>query len=348
MVDVTFAIPGDLALPTGGYAYDRKVIGLLPQFGVACRHLRLADAYPSPDAAALEHTVRALQAAGSGPVLIDGLAYGATPREVIRQIPAPIVALVHHPLCLEAGLSPARQAALRASETVALALARRVITTSQATAAILAADFAVPPAIITVAEPGTDAAPRAIGSGDTAVHMLAVGSVVPRKGYDLLVEALAGLKPMRWRLTIAGALDRSPQTVDALRRQIAAASLSDRITLAGAVDEPALADLYHRTDLFVMSSHFEGFGMVLTESMARGLPIVTTTGGAAGDAIPDAAAIKVLPGDARALMWVLGRALDERALRQSLSDAGWAAAANLPRWTDTARTIADVLKGCRA
>ena len=96
--------------------------------------------------------------------MIDGLAYGALPADVIARVRASIVALVHHPLCLEAGLTKARQDALYILEKDALALARRIIVTSGVTARTLVSDFAVPDGKITIAEPGTDPAPRAEGS----------------------------------------------------------------------------------------------------------------------------------------------------------------------------------------
>src|SRR4029079_16354399 len=128
MTPAAFAIPGDLDLPTGGYMYDRRVLALLPQMGVRARHLQLTGSFSDPSGADLKESARLLAAVAPGDVLvIDALAYGAMPAEVIARARAPIVALVHHPLCLEAGLSEARQEALRALETAALALARRVV-----------------------------------------------------------------------------------------------------------------------------------------------------------------------------------------------------------------------------
>src|SRR5262245_31173694 len=113
MTPAVFAIPGDINLPTGGYMYDRRVLALLPQMGVAARHLRLPASFPDPRAADLDETARLLAAVAPRDVLMmDGLAYGAMPAEVVERAQAPIVALVHHPLCLEAGLSQARQDAL--------------------------------------------------------------------------------------------------------------------------------------------------------------------------------------------------------------------------------------------
>jgi glycosyltransferase involved in cell wall biosynthesis len=281
MTRVAFVIPGDIGLPTGGYAYDRRVLALLPACGLSASHVALPGSFPNPSAADLETTRKLIAATSRDDVLlIDGLAYGAMSAGLVRTFERRIVALVHHPLCLEEGTPPQRAVELKRLETEALALAAHAIVTSATTGRTLTEGFNVPAARITVAEPGTDPAPRATGSGDTQLHLLAVGSIVPRKGYDVLVDALAPLKVLPWKLEIAGATGSSPQTVAALRGLIARHDLQDRITLLGPVDDRKLAALYAGADLFVMASHYEGYGMALTEALARGLPIVCTTGGA--------------------------------------------------------------------
>jgi glycosyltransferase involved in cell wall biosynthesis len=350
VLDVVFAVPGDINLRTGGYIYDRRVLALLPAAGVTARHLPLPGGYPSPTPDDLAVTARAFAALPRHAVLlVDGLAYGAMPPGVISRAPGPIVALVHHPLCLETGLPAERVAALEASETAALAMARRVIVTSAITARTLAAEFGVPAEKIAVAEPGTDKAagrvrPRRSGGTGRGLQLLAAGSVVPRKGYDILVGALRRLDHLGWRLTIAGDRDRSPETTAALEARIRRSGLRDRIRLVGGVDPRTLAKLYAEADVFVTASLYEGYGMVLSEALARGLPIVTTTGGAAAETVPDRAALKVPPGDTRALAHALGRAMREPTLRRRLSAAAWAAGRSLPDWTDTARVVAGVIK----
>lgn len=344
MTQIAFAIPGDITLPTGGYAYDRRVLALLPSRGIEARHLPLPGGFPQPTAAELAETQRLLLAAPADAVLlIDGLAYGAMPADIVGSLDCRIVALVHHPLCLEAGLSERRQLELRALETAALALAQHVIVTSAATAKTLATDFAVPIAKISVAEPGTDAAPRAKGTG-SPLQLLGVGSIVPRKAFNILVRALVPHTDVPWRLSIVGATDRSPEALAMLRTVIAESGLQDRIVLIGAADEARLNVHYASADIFVMPSLYEGYGMVLAEAMARGLPIVCTTGGAAADTAPDAAALKVPPGDVAALSAAIGRLLRDTTLRTGVGDASWAAGQALPRWEQTARTIADVVR----
>jgi len=349
MIDAAFAIPGDINLRTGGYTYDRRVMALLPRFRLRISHLTLPASYPAPSADDLRATARVFaEFPKEAVLLVDGLAYGAMPAEVISHARCPIVALVHHPLCLETGLPAERQTELKATETTALQLARHVIVTSGTTARRLSAEFAVPAGKTTIAEPGTDAAPRATAPSAAVspgvIRLLAVGSVVPRKGYDVLVGALAELAHLNWELIIAGDRDRSPQTTKALAAQIRWRNVSERVRLVGSLDEGALGDLYARAHLVVMPSLYEGYGMVLGEALARGLPIVATTGGAAAETVPDGTALKVPPGDVAALTAALRRAMTDAGLRRKLADAAWAAGQKLPRWEDTARVIAGVIR----
>jgi glycosyltransferase involved in cell wall biosynthesis len=342
---VTLVVPGDIELPTGGYVYDRRILSMLPDYGVQPELLALPGSFPFPTAADLDHTVKLLaDAPADAPLLFDGLAFGAMPRALIERLPQRIIALVHHPLYLESGLDEAHMAALKASEAAALSLARHVIVTSPATKRILVAEFGVPIPKITVAEPGTDPAARASGTG-TPMQLLSVGAISPRKGYDVLVEALKPLAGLDWRLTIAGATDRNPAAVASLEAAIADAGFHDRIRLSGTVVPATLAKFYDTCDLFVMPSLFEGYGMVLAEAMARGLPIVCTTGGAASETVPNAAALKVAPGHPIFLSAALEKALRDKRLRTRMADASWEMGRTLPPWTETTRRIAAAVMG---
>ncbi len=346
MTPFVFAIPGDLDAPTGGYAYDRRVLAELEELGLPVHYLKLPGSFPLatvPDLGEAGYLLKTTP--DDAVIMVDGLAFGALTDLVLKDIERTFVALVHHPLAAETGLPERRRRAFHASEASALARAAHVIVTSPSTAIMLVADYGVPREKITIAEPGTDPSERATGSGSAGdtVQLLCVGSVLPRKGYRVLVEALAGL-PGPWSCTIVGATDRDGEEADAVRAAIADAGLADRVHLAGATSEDELAGYYHAADVFVMPSLFEGYGMALAEAMARGLPVVCTTGGAMADTAPDAAAIKVPPGDVASLRAALARMISDPELRGRLSDASWAAGTALPRWTDTAELIAGALR----
>ncbi len=344
MTRMYLAFPGDLQTPTGGYAYDRQVLAHLPQHGIAAKPLPLPGGFPFPSAQAVNDAIGVLE--GTDPsaiLLVDGLALGALPADRTDKIRGRLVALIHHPLGLEEGLHTADRQKLLASERAILGMGCPIITTSHPTARTLVADFGVDPARITVAEPGTEPLPRARADGNPP-RLLAVGSVIPRKGYPILIAALSALSDLPWTLTIIGGLDFDPEEAHQVRDRIAAAGLSQRIKLFGAATPEQLARAYESADLFVHPSLYEGYGMVLAEALRRGLPLVCTTGGAAGETVPEGAGVKVPPGDAAALQGALRGLLSDADARRRLADAAFAAGRRLPSWSHTARGIAHVLK----
>jgi glycosyltransferase involved in cell wall biosynthesis len=317
---VTFAVPGDLSTPTGGYVYDRRIIAELPLIGWSVHVLDLGDGFPQPAAPTRAEARRRLAAVPRAqPIVIDGLAFGVLAEEArALRLAHPLVALVHHPLALESGLTIDDAAAFQAGERAALACARHVIATSPATARLLREDYGVSAGRLSVAPPGTDrfvSAPRK--GGDGAVSLLAVGAVVPRKGYDVLLAALATLKDRSWRLTIAGDRTRSPETSRRLDDDVARFGLGDVVTFAGAVAPERLAALYASADLFVLPSRFEGYGMALTEAIAHGVPVVATKTGAISDTVPAGAGVLVPADDVEALAAALRRLLDSALEREA-------------------------------
>ena len=338
-----FAVPGDLATPTGGYAYDRRMIAELAALGWRTDVLNLGEGFPRPTANTRAAACARLAALPSAaPIVIDGLAFGVLP-EAAKEMQAShlLVALVHHPLALESGLSADEAAGLHVSERVALAAARRVVTTSAATARLLTADYCIASERLSVVEPGTDRGDARPRKNDDAVALLAVGAVVERKGYDLLVAALAKVKHLSWRLVIAGDHGRSPEAFRRLEADIAWFGLADRITLLGAVSAQQLASLYATSDLFVLPSRFEGYGMAFAEAVAHGLPVIGTTAGAIPQTVPAGAGILVRPDDVDALASALRQLIENPHERERL--AAGARAATFPSWKEQAALFAGVL-----
>jgi glycosyltransferase involved in cell wall biosynthesis len=344
--DFVFAIPGDLDTPTGGYAYDRRMIAELRELGWRPEVLGLGEGFPRPNALTKAAAKAHLTDVPKGrPIVIDGLAFGVLPEaaEALRET-HPLLALVHHPLALETGVRPEDAVALRTSERAALACARGVIVTSPATARTLAREFGVPAERITVAEPGTDRVAVVRRKQTGAVALLAVGAVVPRKGYDVLIEALAGLIDLPWRLTIVGDCGRDLPAVTRLRADIERHRLSPRVAIEDAVSDERLATLYATSDLFVLASHYEGFGMAYAEAIAHGLPVIGTTGGAIPDTVPASAGVLAPPGDAPALAATLRHLIEDTAARDRLAAGARAAADKLPTWRGSAEKFSQAIE----
>jgi glycosyltransferase involved in cell wall biosynthesis len=341
-----FCVPGDLATPTGGYAYDRRMMTELGDLGWQVDLLDLGEGFPWPDEATRATAQTRLLAMPAGrSIVVDGLALGVLP-ETASQLAGrnPLLALVHHPLALEWGLSVKQADALRASERAALAAVQGVVVTSAATAKLLASDYGVPAERIAVARPGSDPAPMSQESQDGVVRLLSVGAIVPRKGFDVLITALATLTDLSWRLTIAGDRTRDRNAAARLDADIARHALGDRIAAPGAVSPQRLAALYAEADVFVLASHFEGYGMAYAEAVAHGLPVIGTSAGAIPDTVPADAGLLVDPGDSFALAQALRRVIGDADLRRRLASAARAAAPQLPSWRHSAEIFARALE----
>jgi glycosyltransferase involved in cell wall biosynthesis len=343
---VAFAVPGDLAAPTGGYAYDRRMIAELQKLGWQVDVIGLGDGFPRPDA----ETKAAARDKLAGvpkdcPIIVDGLALGVLP-EAANELRErnPLLALVHHPLALETGLAPADAEALKKSERDALAAARGVVVTSPSTGTLLTDDYDIPPEFITVARPGTDRGEIAKGSSDGIVRLLSVGSIVPRKGYDVLIAALAPLAALPWRLTIAGDRTRDETAAAQLDADIASHGLAERVVVMGALPAERLAALYTEADLFVLASRFEGYGMAFAEALAHGLPVVGTTAGAIPDTVPPDAGVLIEPNDINALTRTLRMLIGNPKERQWFASGARAAGEQLPAWKDSATLLVGAIE----
>jgi glycosyltransferase involved in cell wall biosynthesis len=341
-----FAVPGDLATPTGGYTYARRVIAELERLGWKIDVVDLGEGFPWPSREQSKAAAALLSGVPAGrTIVIDGLALGVLP-DAANQLRArnPLIALVHHPLALETGLTAQQSDAMRASERAALAAVRHVVVTSAATARQLVDDYAVPSDHITVARPGNDPVPMAQGSSDGVVRLLSVGAVVPRKGFDVLVAALATLTELAWLLTIAGDRGRDANAAAQLDADIARFKLAGRIKMLGAVPPARLDELYAGADLFVLASRFEGYGMAYAEAIAHGLPVIGTTAGAIPDTVPAGAGVLVTPGDVGALAVALRRTIENPEERRRSAVSAREAARQLPAWHDSAKIFSGVLE----
>ncbi|MGZ6205112.1 MAG: glycosyltransferase family 4 protein [Candidatus Binataceae bacterium] len=342
--EVWFAVPGDPATLTGGYIYAARLTEALENQGWTVHRLMLPAGFPNPSTGEIEATHAQLAALPvDATVIIDGLAFGAFPQNIFDGLDLDIVALVHHPLAYETGVTPEDAARLMESERAALHHARAVISTSAHTADDLVRVFEVSRARVTVALPGI-ARPAAmpVRMLKPQPHLLTVATLTPRKGYDVLVDALGDIRDLAWRATWVGSTARSPETTRDLEKQITRLALNDRIVLAGETDE--LAAYYADADAFVLASRYEGYGMAFAEALAQGLPVIGTRAGAVSSTVPEDAGILVAPDDPAALAGALRRLLTDAALYERLAAGAARASAQLATWDDTARAVGDVLK----
>lgn len=333
---VHFVVPGDPLTRTGGYLYDRRIALGLESRGWQVEHVRLDASFPAPDSAGLRGAREALAALPDNALtVIDGLALGAMPGVAQREAERlQLVGLVHHPLSAETGLSAARRLELERSEREALGYVRRIIVTSELTRrALNAPGFAISEGVIGVAVPGTDPAQLAQGSAPAdPLELLCVATLTPRKGHPVLLQALARVEGVDWRLTCAGDARRDPSTAAALRDLAVKLGIADRVSFTGELDEAALGRAYHRADLFVLATWYEGYGMAAAEALARGLAVVGTRAGAMIDTVPADAGVLVTPGDVDALTAALQGVLGDPDRRAALAAGARRARLTLDGW----------------
>ncbi len=328
---VAFIIPAPLDAVSGGHFYDRAMVAGLRAAGHVVDVLELTDAHDAwqrvaPDAV---------------PV-IDGLGLPAFAPLGDALAARRVVGLIHHPTALEPDHDDAAREALRAAECRLFARLARIVVTSEATAARLVAEFAVPRERIAVVVPGTSDAPRSEGSGGPGCAILSVGVITPRKGYDVLLQALAKLPDLDWTLTIAGGA-RDAAHAAMLRTLAAELGIAARVRFAGEVIGETLEALWRRADLFALATRFEGYGMAVAEALKRGVPAAVTDGGAVGALLTPQTGVVTPVGDVAALSRALRRMIFDRALREEMRAAAWEAGRALPDWTAQARAFAAAL-----
>ncbi|WP_295313804.1 glycosyltransferase family 4 protein [Roseobacter sp.] len=345
MTRAVFAIPGDKNRRTGGFIYEATVLRVLNEIGCTTAHLQLPDSFPDPTAADMDQTLNLLRAVPPDqPVILDGLVFGAIDPRGLATVRAPVIAMIHHPLGLENGLAADRAAFLMRNEAAALRHAARVIVPSAETARILCSQFGASADRITIAPPGFDRPAVDPQPADPPL-ILSVGLLAPRKGHDVLLNALAGIADLPWRAEIVGrAHDQA--TADALYAQARALRLEPRVRFAGEVGPKALRSLYNEASVFTLATRYEGYGMVLSEAMMYGLPVVSCATGAVPDTVGDAG-ILVPPDDAEAFATALRHILTDPHEKRRLADLSARRSATLPRWRDTAEIFSAVISGVK-
>lgn len=346
-------VPGDPGQRTGGYLFDARIVEELRGLGWTVTVTGLSGRFPLADTAARAGMAESLAALPEqSRVMIDGLALGAVPEAVATQADRlKLVGLVHHPLADETGLDDAQRERLLSSERQALALCDAIVVTSAFTARRLQGLGLTQKQAIVI-EPGVERAqlaPAALARRQTgrepeAETLLCVASLTPRKGQDLLVAALDSLRHLPWRCRLSGSDARAPDFAAAVREQIARLGLDGRVEVSGERDVAELEADYRWASVCVLPSHYEGYGMVVTEALARGLPVIATSGGALADTVPEDTGLRVPPGDADALARALARWLGDESLRRRCTEAAIERRDQLPGWADSAGRLAQALE----
>jgi glycosyltransferase involved in cell wall biosynthesis len=338
---VHVVLPNDIddpATPSGGNTYDRRVCHGLAAAGWTVREHAVPGGWPRPTPAERAGLAGVLvTVADNDLVLVDGLVASAVPDVLAAHATRLRLAiLMHMPLADE-------------RERAALAAAATVVTTSEWTRQRLIDLYDLPTGVISVAPPGVDPAPVTEPS-DAGSRLLCVAAITLGKGHDVLVEALALVADRPWTCVFVGSPTRDPAFAERIRASVAGAGLAGRVTLAGPRTGAELDAAYGAADLLVVPSRAETYGMVITEALARGVPVLVTDVGGVREALGATAAgeppgLLVPPDDPAALAGALRAWLGDAGVRDRLRLAAAERRASLATWADTAHRVAAALAG---
>jgi glycosyltransferase involved in cell wall biosynthesis len=345
--DVYVVVPDgidDPARPSGGNTYDRHLLLELGAQGWSPHERAVAGFWDRPGAAsfaALEETLR--QIPDDAVVLLDGLIASTAPEVLLPQASRlSLIVLVHMPL----GHRPVDDDAPRRERAVLEAAAATVTTSAWARRRLIEL-YDLPADRVRVAEPGVETAEPASGT-EPGEALLCVGAVTFEKGHDILLEALESIAQLPWHCTCVGSLDRDPAFAESLRRRALDRGLGERVSFSGTQTGADLDRTYASADLLVHASRAETYGLVVTEALARGLPVIAADVGGLAEALGEAEdgtrpGLLVEPEDPVALADALSAWLGDAELRARLRRAAGERRESLPRWSTTASEVSRVL-----
>lgn len=360
MTTVHIVVPDtvdDATRPSGGNTYDRRVCSGLSALGWSVQVHAAPGSWPHPDVRSRANLTAELAALPRGSlVLFDGLVASCAPDVLVPEAARlRVVVLVHLPL----GHPPVhppdhppdhpldREHDAAEGERLVLEASAAVLTTSDWTRRWLVDHYDLAPDRVRVAPPGVDRASPATGSRSGG-ELLSVAAVIPAKGHAALLDALTTMDDLPWRLVCAGALDLAPDHVARLRAQCHWAGISDRVAFVGALTDHDLDLAYAAADVLVHASRIETYGLVVTEALARALPVIATSVGGVDEAMgaaPDGTVpgLLVSPTEPDALGGALRTWLEDAGHRERLRAAARGRRITLSPWSTTARAVAAVL-----
>ena len=348
---VRFLVPGNIHHNSGGNVYNARLAEGLQRLGVHVEILAVDGDWPDAGKSERRRLVSLLdpgdpeaEITSATLTVVDGLIACGAPDELEAAAAAGHSAwvLLHMPFLTHPD-----------GERRALQAAAGVICSSTSAADHVRERHGLG---AKVALPGTDSAPVAAGSHP--VHIISVAALLPNKCQLLLVEALAKLQGLEWTASLVGTDDADPAYAGKVRAAITSHGLDGRIRLTGQLAGRALADEWNRANLSVLVSRAESFGLVVTESLARGIPVMVRAGTGAVEALGTSAGT-VLPGTAvdlaggdlargesgeqELLAAAIGKWLSDPLLRADWQAAALAAREHLPGWESTAHSVAAIL-----
>ncbi|MBG6181424.1 glycosyltransferase family 4 protein [Arthrobacter sp. CAN_A1] len=354
-MELGLIVPRGLGGPSGGSIYNHYLAAALGEAGHLVAISPVSGNWPNATPDDHRALTRALR--HEPVIVVDGIIASAAPDAIRTAVNAgtTVWVLLHLPLPAETGLSDRQMTAFAASEEAALQAASGVICTSTWARDDLLRRYRLD--LVHVALPGTE--PAAVSPGSTPPHLLMLGSLTPRKNHSMVLAALADVTDLPWTAAVVGGGGQSGSH-EATLTSLAGRFAPGRIAFPGVLRGAALDAEWDRTNLLLLPSVAETFGMVVTEGLARGIPGVVGAGTGAVEALTGHTAGRTagpgqvptsgtLPGgvvdpqNPHHLAGLLRDWLTDPALRRSWRDAALRRRDTLPTWANTATALLDII-----
>ncbi|MFJ6456900.1 glycosyltransferase family 4 protein [Paenarthrobacter sp. NPDC091669] len=326
---IRFMVPGNVRHGSGGNKYNAKLAEHLTALGADVETVIVDGDWPVGSPADRQRFAEALD--GGTTVIADGLVASGAPDEIAGAagkgtkvwILSHMALADHHDL-----------------EAKALAAATGIICPSAHSAVVLQARHGMRDVV--VARPGAE--PGEVSQGSEPKHIVAVAALFPNKSQTAIVYALSAVQDLPWTAALVGSLDADPMYAAEVTAAVEHYMLQDRISVTGELTGEAFEDQWHKADLSILLSRSESFGMVVTESLAHGVPMIVRQGTGAVEALGDTragAALDVATGDEPAHTlrnWLTNPELQQRWRNNALQ-----ARQHLQGWDTTAATVLSAL-----
>jgi glycosyltransferase involved in cell wall biosynthesis len=336
---VAWLIYGTLEQPTGGYVYDRLIVGQLRSLGA------LVEVRPliRNDPVSLASTLKRLLEGDTNVLVGDALCVNEL-GSLFEALAGCVrrVLLVHHLTSWERESNESFRAALRAQEMRAVRSADLVVTTSLTTAGHLRAEY--PDCEPHTVLPGADrlrCLPRTLNR--TQLRLLGVGGLIPRKRWELLLGTMDELAEPDLFLRLVGDETRASEYSRSVVARIASSPyLAAHVKYLGVIEDEALEVELAAADALILPSSMEGYGMVLTEALHAGVPVIAAQTETTQEVLTESAAALLFDDESKLLVQ-LNHFVREPPLRNALRRAAAECAVRLPTWASAGAQFRELL-----
>lgn len=344
-MNIHFMAPGEIETLSGGQVYNSHILAGLEALGYNITMHYLGDDFPFPDELTIAKCKAIFKILPQGePVIIDSLALGSL-LPVLMEFYGknPYIALLHLPFAFNEDIHPNQRDILAQQEKSVLAVTSAIVATSTYTSKIIANWLKLSPPVYII-PPGVEVNKRKFYWPPYPKRFICVSNYMPNKGQYILIKALTSLKHLNWQLYCFGHKNINPRYVDSLNSVVEKYSLHDKVFINEALTGNKLEEAYLDSDICVLPSYFETYGMVLTEALAHGIPVIASSGGGIRDTVPISMGLFFKPGDISELQSVIRTILADSWLYQRLcaETATYFKQANT--WQQSVKKFEEVIK----